>query len=128
MLKFWKKKPAETSSEQPTVTAPLDAAATDSADPVLNEALVQVPSPAQVHTDSQPLAGPLVSDAATIEATAAADAPVTAKRSWRDRLSGNAFARGLATLFVRHPKLDDDLLDELETTLITADVGIEAST
>jgi fused signal recognition particle receptor len=38
------------------------------------------------------------------------------------------FARGLTSLFVRHPKLDDDLLDELETTLITADVGIEAST
>jgi fused signal recognition particle receptor len=126
MLKFWKKKPAETSSEQPAaVTAPLDVAATDSADLVLHEALAQVPSPAQAHADDQPLAG---TDAATTEASTAADEPVTAKRSWRDRLSGNAFARGLATLFVRHPKLDDDLLDELETTLITADVGIEAST
>jgi fused signal recognition particle receptor len=38
------------------------------------------------------------------------------------------FARGLTTLFARNPKLDDSLLDELETTLITADVGIEAST
>ena len=121
MLKFWKKKPTETSSEQPAaVTAPLDAAATDSAEPVLNEALAQAPSPA----DSQPQAAP----SGAVESTDAADAPVAAKRSWRDRLSGNSFARGLATLFVRHPKLDDDLLDELETTLITADVGIEAST
>jgi fused signal recognition particle receptor len=125
MLKFWKKKPAETSSEQPaTVTAPLDVAATDSAEPVLNEALAQAPSPA----DSQPLAAPPDTGAATAETITSADAPAAAKRSWRDRLSGNAFARGLATLFVRHPKLDDDLLDELETTLITADVGIEAST
>jgi fused signal recognition particle receptor len=129
MLKFWKKKPTETSSEQPAaVTPPLDAAATDSADPVLHEALAQVPSPAQADVDNQPLAEPLDTGAATAEAIATADTPATAKRSWRDRLSGNAFARGLATLFVRHPKLDDDLLDELETTLITADVGIEAST
>nr|WP_329742637.1 signal recognition particle-docking protein FtsY [Dyella sp. A6] len=50
------------------------------------------------------------------------------RRSWRERLSGTGFARGLSALFVRNPKLDDDLLDELETTLITADVGIETST
>ncbi len=31
-------------------------------------------------------------------------------------------------MFARHPKLDDALLDELETTLITADVGVAAST
>jgi fused signal recognition particle receptor len=121
MLKFWKKKPAETSSQDPAaVTAPVDVVATDSADPVLSEAMAQVPSPAQTQADSEPL--DLAAD------TSPTDAPAVAKRGWRDRLSGNSFARGLATLFVRHPKLDDDLLDELETTLITADVGIEAST
>jgi fused signal recognition particle receptor len=51
-----------------------------------------------------------------------------ARRSWRERLSGSGFAKSLSSLFVRHPKLDDDLLDELETSLITADVGVEAST
>lgn len=55
-------------------------------------------------------------------------APAAAKRSWRDRLSGSGFAKSLSSLFVRNPKLDDDLLDELETTLITADVGVNAST
>ena len=121
MLKFWKKKPAETSSENPAAaTAPADAVATDSADPVLSEAMAQVHSPARTQADSQPLD--------TDAAAPSAETSVAAKRSWRDRLSGNSFARGLATLFVRHPKLDDDLLDELETTLITADVGIEAST
>jgi fused signal recognition particle receptor len=30
-------------------------------------------------------------------------------------------------LFVRHPKLDDDLLDEIETCLLSADVGVSAS-
>jgi fused signal recognition particle receptor len=50
-----------------------------------------------------------------------------AKPGWRERLSGSGFARNLTSLFVRHPKLDDDLLDELETTLLTADVGITAT-
>ena len=125
MLKFWKKKPAETSSEQPaTVKAPIDAGMTDSVAPELREA---PPSPPDAQTDSKPIAATPHVEALPPEASAEADAPAPAKRSWRERLSGNAFARGLATLFVRHPKLDDDLLDELETTLISADVGVEAS-
>jgi fused signal recognition particle receptor len=38
------------------------------------------------------------------------------------------FNRDVRDLFARHPKLDDALLDELETTLIGADVGVAAST
>ena len=53
---------------------------------------------------------------------------VQARRSWRERLGGNSFSRGLGSLFARNPILDDDLLDELETLLITADVGVAAST
>ncbi|NZA26984.1 signal recognition particle-docking protein FtsY, partial [Luteimonas sp. SJ-92] len=37
-------------------------------------------------------------------------------------------ARSLGGLFARNPKLDDDLLDEIETALLTADVGVAAST
>jgi fused signal recognition particle receptor len=47
---------------------------------------------------------------------------------WRKRLSGSGIARGLGGLFQRHPQLDDELLDELETLLITSDVGVNAST
>ena len=54
------------------------------------------------------------------------DAPI--KRSWRERLAGSVFNRDIRTLFARKPKLDDDLLDELETVLIGADVGVAAST
>ena len=104
MLKFWKKKPADQGAgetEEVTTQAPAEAE--------------QAPEP----------------EASLVEALApvepAADA-TSAKRSWRERLSGSGFARGLSSLFSRHPKLDDSLLDELETTLITADVGIEAST
>ncbi len=103
MLKFWKKKPAET---------------TPPADPILPPVADVVPL-----TASEP---PL--DTAVIEAEPPPPAEsVPARRSWRERLSGNTFSRGLTALFVRHPKLDDDLLDELETTLISADVGVEAS-
>jgi fused signal recognition particle receptor len=91
MLKFWKKKPADTPpaapAEAPAADAPQEAAAS--------------PAPAEA-------------------------AP--ARRGWRERLAGSTLGRGLGALFGRNPKLDDELLDELETTLITADVGVEAST
>ncbi|WP_425508034.1 signal recognition particle-docking protein FtsY, partial [Tahibacter caeni] len=57
-----------------------------------------------------------------------AAAPAPAKKSWRERLSGSAFARSLGNLFSRKPRLDEALLEELETALITADVGVAAST
>jgi len=125
MLKFWKKKPAETTAEQPAaVKAPIDATATDGDDPVLHEVLTEVASSVATQAGSEPAAAPVVSDAPDTQA----DAPAAIKRRWRERLSGNVFSRSLTSLFVRHPKLDDDLLDELETTLISADVGVEAST
>ncbi len=128
MLKFWKKKPAETPPDQPAAPAAesapdaglahdTDAVSLDHAGSTLDEALAEAP----------PAPEPPVEDEAT-ERAAIVEAAAPTKRSWRERLSGSAFARGLSSLFTRHPKLDDELLDELETTLITADVGIEAST
>jgi fused signal recognition particle receptor len=122
MLKFWKKKPAETPSEPSATPSPAETPAPDSSNPALHEALAEVAPAAEQPTGTEPLP---VAPAITGDAgTTTFDEP-PAKRSWRDRLSGNAFSRGLTSLFVRHPKLDDDLLDELETTLITADVGGE---
>jgi len=43
-------------------------------------------------------------------------------------LRGSVFARSFGGLFSRNPKLDEDLLDEIETALITADVGVGATT
>ncbi|QIL20108.1 signal recognition particle-docking protein FtsY [Thermomonas sp. HDW16] len=56
--------------------------------------------------------------------TAAAPA---GKLGWRQRI-GSILTRDIAELFGRNPVLDDDLLDEVETALITADVGVTAST
>jgi fused signal recognition particle receptor len=50
------------------------------------------------------------------------------KAGWRERLRHSGFARGLGALFVRNPKLDDELLDEIETCLLGADVGVAATT
>ena len=50
------------------------------------------------------------------------------KLGWRERLRGSAFALSFGGLFSRNPRLDDDLLDEIETALITADVGMPATT
>lgn len=64
-----------------------------------------------------------------VSAPAPAPAPAPAgKPGWRERLRGTGFARGLGSLFSRNPKLDDDLLDEIETALLTADVGVPATT
>ncbi|HEV8695617.1 MAG TPA: signal recognition particle-docking protein FtsY [Lysobacter sp.] len=64
-----------------------------------------------------------------VDATAAEEPPAApGKRGWRDRLRGSTFARTLGGLFSRNPRLDDDLLDEIETALITADVGVTATT
>lgn len=50
------------------------------------------------------------------------------KGGWRERLRDTAFARTFGGLFQGNPRLDDDLLDEIETALIIADVGVTATT
>ncbi|MCC7635892.1 signal recognition particle-docking protein FtsY [Stenotrophomonas rhizophila] len=90
---------------------------------------------------AEPIAAPLpppvlVASAVTQEAAqplpdAGQDSTVPAapgKTGWRDRLRNSVIARSFGGLFSRNPKLDDDLLDELETALITADVGVGATT
>lgn len=65
---------------------------------------------------------------------AAAEVPTTAlpaapgKLGWRERLKSSLFAVGIGGLFAKNPKLDEDLLDEIETALISADVGVKATT
>jgi fused signal recognition particle receptor len=54
--------------------------------------------------------------------------PVEQKAGWRGRFQKSIFNRDVRDLFAKHPKLDDEtLLDDLETVLIGADVGVAAS-
>ncbi len=63
-----------------------------------------------------------------LAAEAARPAPAApGKAGWRERLRNSGFAKGLAGLFSRNPRLDDDLLDEIETALLLADVGVAAT-
>jgi fused signal recognition particle receptor len=63
--------------------------------------------------------------AAAADAIARPAAPAAA--SWRERLHGNALGRAVSALFSGNPRLDDALLDELETALLSADVGVSAT-
>ncbi|HEY4293951.1 signal recognition particle-docking protein FtsY [Luteibacter sp.] len=125
MLKFWKKKTTEPTTESPVPEDRPDLAA----DPASTEACAGISEALAETVPPEPGAPeiePEVEESVVVEAARDAEQPV--RRGWRERLSGSGFAKSLTTLFVRHPKLDDDLLDELETALITADVGVEAST
>ena len=91
--------------------------ATDPTDAALPATAEAANEPASIAAAEPPAAAPDT-------APDASAAPGSEPRSWRARLSGSGFARGLTTLFSRNPVLSDELLDELETTLITADVGV----
>ena len=62
------------------------------------------------------------------------DKPQDNKTSWFARLkqglakTSSSLGEGMASLFLGKKEIDDDLLDELETRLLTADVGMEATT
>jgi len=138
MLKFWKKKPENPEAgtdireaQQGAVRAALDGSppvamppdpgvddtgsAAESTDAIAAAAASRIPDsqfpiPGTVPDAQIPIPGP---------------AP---KRSWRERFAGSIFNRDIRDLFSRNPVLDDAFLDELETTLIGADVGVLAST
>ncbi len=50
-----------------------------------------------------------------------------ASSSWRERLRGSIFTRDLGDLFRRRLPIDDNLLEEIETTLLRADLGVAAT-
>ncbi len=107
------------SRAEPGSTDPIPASIPVHADPVPAQIPVVVATEI-VQEAAQPLATPEVTD----EVAPAAPG----KTGWRDRLRNSVFARSVGSLFSRNPKLDDDLLDEIETALITADVGVTATT
>jgi len=92
-----------------------------------------IPAPPAV-TPEAPAPDPAIAPTDSIEAVAPVEPVVTTppaapgRMGWRERLRGSGFARSLGGLFSRNPRLDDDLLDEIETALLTADVGVSATT
>ena len=84
-----------------------------------------VPAPIAPAAPVAPVAPTIVTERPSSQDMAPAAA---GKSGWRERLRNSVIARSFGGLFSRNPKLDDDLLDELETALITADVGVGATT
>jgi len=135
--------PAEDAPAAAVVEANAPAPAPESA-PVAEVPAVPAAQPATAPEDVQnealaaaavlaPLAPVIPVEEPTAPATdlpALVDAPPApaGKPGWRERLRNSVIARSFGGLFSRNPKLDDDLLDELETALITADVGVGATT
>lgn len=130
--------PQATDVVAPAVEAP---AAAESVAVVEQVAVDAVPPAGQVPQAEAPVEAiqPLVAPdepvapvhvAAVVTLPAVAEAP--AKRSWTDRLkAGLARTRqqlggGLASLFGLR-KIDEELLEELESTLLMADCGVEAT-
>ncbi|MDR6840110.1 signal recognition particle-docking protein FtsY [Pseudoxanthomonas sacheonensis] len=135
MVSFFRRKKPASGSETPpetdatrrysleelAATFPEAAGESAPADPAVVAGTALEPPPIAVI----PAAAPPAS--APAEANQPPPAPA-GKPGWRERLRGSGFARGLGGLFSRNPKLDDDLLDEIETALLTADVGVPATT
>jgi fused signal recognition particle receptor len=136
MLKFWKKKPevreseiGNRESEGPLPRSDELASASPSSD-LRAEIPSALGAPEALHPEV-PLPNPgvemLAADLSIPDSRFPVPSPAP-QRTWRERLAGSVFNRDIRTLFARNPKLDDALLDELETVLIGADVGVAAST
>lgn len=137
MIGFFRRKKPETPASEARLSTEELAAAFPSAQPAEPAAEPAAAEPAAVEAlvaaepvPAEVIAAALEVDAATATAVAADNAAPAAagKPGWRERLRGSVFARSLGGLFSRNPKLDDDLLDEIETALLTADVGVTATT
>jgi fused signal recognition particle receptor len=112
--------PAETAAPEPEAPAAADAGAPPAAPSAATPPIAETATPAT------PAVAPAPEPPPTPQPTSIEE--VDALPRWRERLRGNALGRGLAALFSGNPKLDDALLDELETLLLTADVGVAATT
>ncbi len=117
MVSFFRRKKPEPAIAEPSERTP------GQERPSTEELAAAFPAP-----PGAPVETPTPSDASAVAGHGPAPAADPGKPGWRQRLRGSAFARSFGGLFSRNPKLDDDLLDEIETALLTADVGISATT
>ena len=157
LFSWWRKKPVETAVEstqsapieQPVTQAPVEPPTPELA-PVAEPEVAEVasaPAPQPEPQAAEPPAAPVVIEpppvvpepvveaAPVVAAPALVAAPATQEKpSFFARLkqglskTSASLGEGMASLFLGKKAIDDDLLDDLETRLLTADVGVEATT
>ncbi|MBP3062555.1 signal recognition particle-docking protein FtsY [Pseudomonas chengduensis] len=156
LFSWWRKKPAETAVEstqsapieQPVTQAPVEPPTPEPA-PVAEPEVAEVasaPAPQPEPQAAEPPAAPVVIEPPVVSEPVVEAAPVVAapalvaapatqeKPSFFARLkqglskTSASLGEGMASLFLGKKAIDDDLLDDLETRLLTADVGVEATT
>jgi len=126
----------------PVEPAPVEAApVVEPALPVSSLVLPVAEEPVALVPDLEPKAPPAIPERpapAPVPAAPEAEAPVAAqaeqaKPGFFARLkqglskTSASIGEGMASLFLGKKVIDDDLLDEIETRLLTADVGVEAT-
>ncbi|WAJ37119.1 signal recognition particle-docking protein FtsY [Pseudomonas sp. GOM7] len=151
LFSWWRKKPADSTTEPAPAEQPESALAP--AEPATPEPVsesVPAAEPEAAETTPAPQPAPSVVEAAPVVAEvplaapepmveAIPPAPVAVpatqeKPSFFARLkqglskTSASLGEGMASLFLGKKSIDDDLLDDLETRLLTADVGVEATT
>jgi fused signal recognition particle receptor len=122
-------------SDLPAVTSPTaDAPAESSAKPGFFARLLPGAAPAPAATEIAATVAAAPDAAPVAEAAAAVVSAEEQKASFFARLkqglskTSASLGEGMASLFLGKKAIDDDLLDEIETRLLTADVGVEATT
>ncbi len=119
MFEFLKKKPVAPTSDKPAPTTPAGSAPEGAAPGAHAPPVARGFSPddlVRAYSDVQ------AEKAARLEAEKAA-----ARVAVKQTLGASLLARSLGGLFSGNPKLSEDLLEEIETALISADVGVGAS-
>ncbi|WP_285960260.1 signal recognition particle-docking protein FtsY [Pseudomonas tohonis] len=110
--------PAPAAPVEPVVSAPAPTAE------VAPAPVVEVPVPAAEPAVDAPAAAPAQSQ----PVAEAAKAGFFARLKQGLSKTSASLGEGMASLFLGRKAIDDDLLDEIETRLLTADVGVEATT
>ncbi len=115
-----------TPETEPTTAAEIVATETVSDTPcetVREESVTPENTPEEAHAERSP-----TSNQAAVEATPEKKSGFFKRLKKSLTRTRSNFADGLANLVLGHKEIDDELLEELETMLLIADVGVEATT
>lgn len=131
-MKFFDRFRRNKNDAAPAAQPPAPADAPVTADTTVAPAPVAAPVPA-VEPPVEKVAQPVEQVAPPVEKPTEQEQPAEKKPGWFARLkaglqrTSSTFADGMGNLFLGKKVIDQDLMEELETQLLMADVGIEAT-